>query len=234
MSERVEMDGGRIVLYQGDALQVLPLLASGSVDAVVSDPPYGGDFDLDSKRFTGSNRGEGRNNWPAVDGDSEPFDPTPWLGFPRVVLWGSNHFAQRLSVGTTLVWIKKADHLFGTFLSDAEVAWMKGGHGIYCHREQFPPPRRMLEGGGKVLHPMQKPRRLMEWCLDMAKVPPDGLVLDPYMGSGTLGVACARTGRRYVGVEIDPHYFSVAYQRLEKATSDGPLFAQRSLPLEAP
>lgn len=157
------------VIHEGDCLDILPTLASGSIDAVITDPPYGMSNRTNSKRFTGGNRiatrGEGRDDWPEVKGDAVPFDPTPWLAFPKAILWGANHFAARLPTGTTLVWIKRADHLFGTFLSDAEIGWMKGGHGVYCHREQFPPPCRMEEAGGPVAHPNQKPIGLMRWCI---------------------------------------------------------------------
>ena len=230
MTERIELAEGRAVLYRGDCLEVLRSLPAGSVDAVITDPPYGMKANLNSKRFTGGNRAlrpcEGRDNWTAIVGDDAPFDPSPWLGFPKVVLFGVNHFAQRLPVGTTLVWLKKADHLFGTFLSDAEMAWMKSGHGVYCFRKQFPSSSRRHEAGGSEGHPTQKPIALMEWCLDKAKVPKDAVVFDPFMGSGTTGVACMRTGRRFIGCEIQPDYFETARKRIEGVTSDGPLFAQ--------
>lgn len=146
-----------------------------------------------------------------------------WLAYPKVVLWGANHFAGRLPVGTSLVWIKKADHLFGTFLSDCEIGWMKGGHGVYAHREQFPPPSRMAENFGKTAHPTQKPVGLMAWAIQKAKA--TGTVLDPFMGSGTTGVACTALGLPFVGIEIDPRYFAVALDRIGVAQSQGRLFA---------
>ena len=199
-------------------------------DAVISDPPYGMDWDTDSTRFTGGqaehnrHRGQGRDDWGKIANDKTPFDPAPWLTFPRVVLWGQNHFAQRLPVGTTLVWEKKEPHLWGTFLSDAEVAWMKGGHGVYLYRENFPPPSRQAEAGGQCAHPNQKPVRLMAWCMDRAKVPEGALVLDPYMGSGTTGIAAIRSGRRFFGVEIDPRHFETACERLTRELAQGRLF----------
>lgn len=136
--EGVAVGDARVI--QGDSLEVLPTL--GRIDAVVTDPPYGMGWRTNSKRFSGGNRalrpGEGRDDWAEIAGDDQPFDPSPWLAYPKVVLWGYHHFAQRLPAGTVLVWVKKADHLFGTFLSDAETGWMKGGHGVYCFRKQFP------------------------------------------------------------------------------------------------
>ena len=130
--------------------------------------------------------------------------------------WGSNHYAQRLPKGTTLVWIKKADHWFGTFLSDCELAWMKGGCGVYAFCQQFPPSTRKAENDGmSVAQLTQKPVALMKWCLEMAKVRTGAMVLDPYMGSGSTGVACVTTGRRFTGCEINKHHFSTACRRLE-------------------
>lgn len=217
---------GPAMLYLGDCLEVLPTLPK--VDAVITDPPYGMDWDTDSTRFSGERRklGAGRKDWGHIHGDDKPFDPAPWLSFPRVVLFGSNHFAARLPVGTTLVWIKKSDHLFGTFLSDAEVAWMKGGHGVYCYRKQFPPPARMAEnGGGEVAHPTQKPIGLMAWCMDRAKLEASQVVLDPYMGSGTTGIAAVTTQRRFIGIEREPKYFDIACRRIEDALRQGRLIA---------
>lgn len=216
---------GNATLYLGDCREVAPTLEN--VDAVVSDPPYGMDWDTNTKRFSGGNRseerGDGRDDWAEIHGDAEPFDPAPWLVYPKVVLWGANHYAARLPVGTTLVWIKKADHLFGTFLSDCEVGWMKGGHGVYAHRKQFPPPARMAENYGATAHPTQKPLSLMQWCLQRAKV--TGTVLDPYMGSGTTGVACATLGLPFIGIEREPAYFETAVARIRGAHANGRLFA---------
>lgn len=86
---------GRAVLYLGDCLEIAPSL--DGVDAVISDPPYGMDWDTKTKRFSGGHnpaqRGAGRNDGRDVEGDDETFDPAPWLDLPRVVLWGSHHYA---------------------------------------------------------------------------------------------------------------------------------------------
>ena len=221
---RIETGDGWTV-YQGDCLDVLPTLTG--VDAIITDPPYGMRWNTDATRFSGGHRasaekrGQGRNWEHGVAGDDRPFDPSPWLSFPRVVLWGCNHFASRLPVGTTLVWIKRNDAAFGSFLSDAELAWMKGGHGVYCRRDLSMNAEATRRG-----HPTQKPVSLMAWCMDRAKVPAGATVLDPYCGSGTTGVACLNTGRRFIGVEIDPGYFDIACRRLEAATM------QLKLPLD--
>jgi DNA modification methylase len=213
---------GDAVLYLGDCRELLPTLAG--IDAVVTDPPYGMNCNTDSTRFTRPNSrlkfSAGRADWGDITGDSEPFDPGAWIAYPQCVLWGSNHYTSRLPTGATLVWVKKHPDLFGTFLSDCEVGWKKGGHGVFAHYKQFPPPSRMAENDGTVAHPAQKPIQLMQWCVEMTS----GTVLDPFMGSGTTGVACARLGRSFVGVEIEPRYFDIACRRIEEAQRQPDLF----------
>jgi site-specific DNA-methyltransferase (adenine-specific) len=211
-------------VHTGDNAEVVPSIPRDGV-AVVSDVPYGMDANTDSTRFSGfgpsglaHTRGLGRSDWGGIKGDDQPFDPAPWLAFDRVILWGSNHYAQRLPVGTTLVWVKRSPELYGTFLSDAEVAWMKGGHGVYCFEKQFPPPSRMAESGnGKVAHPTQKPIGLMEWCLDKCKPPAGSVIFDPYCGSGTTGVAALRKGFRFIGCEVSTEHADTARRRIRAA-----------------
>lgn len=214
-----EVTIGDCRLILGDCREVLPLLPK--VDAIISDPPYG--MEWDGKVTRGVNgtgkKGATRHYGETILHDNEPFDPSIWLNFDKVVLWGSNHFGQRLPVGTTLVWLKRYDEGFGSFLSDAEVAWMKGGHGVYCKRDVS------LQGESKDrIHQNQKPVTLMAWCLDIAKVLINDVVLDPYMGSGTTGVACILTGRRFIGVEKDRKHFQSACIRIEQAYAQGKLF----------
>lgn len=220
-------------LWLGDCRDILPTL--GRVDAaVVSDPPYGMKWDTDTTRFSGGSnpaqRSAGRDDKAAVHDDDKTFDPSPWLAFDECILWGANHFAQSLPRGSSLVWLKRLDGAFGSFLSDAEMAWQRGGYGIYCHRD--------LSMNGEALtrqHPTQKPVGLMRWCIERTKA---DTILDPYMGSGTTGVACQRLGRKFIGIEIDPTHFATACRRLEQAMQQPDLFiptaskpVQEALPL---
>jgi site-specific DNA-methyltransferase (adenine-specific) len=220
---RVEHLAEGVTLYCGDCREILPTL--GKVDAVVTDPPYGMNWDTDSTRYSGGRRGhrtrrdEGRSDWGVVLNDDEPFDPAPWLEFPQVILWGSNHFGARLPVGTTLVWLKRFDAAFESFLSDAEVAWMKGGHGVYCKRDLS-----MNHTTGTVgrSHPTQKPVGIMQWCLEKT----EGRILDPYMGSGTTGVAAVKLGRPFIGIEFVPQYFEASCRRIADALARPDLFIE--------
>lgn len=214
---------GGIEIYHGDAREIAPLL---QYDAVISDPPYKNN--TDSTRFTGGlspkiqrKRGHGRSDW-RVSGYDEPFDPTLWAKAGWVVLWGYHHFADQLAPGTVLVWLKRAPHLLGTFLSDCELAWRKGGEGVYAHVREFSPPERLKEArrGGKCVHPNQKPLSLMEWSIKMSGTPRDRVILDPFMGSGTTLVAAKNLFRRAIGIETHERHCETAAKRLEQNVLD--------------
>lgn len=218
----IERNGVTCTLYCEDCLKIS--LGLEGVDAIISDPPFGMNLNTDNSRFSGGNiasiskrgNGIGTGGGVGIIGDDQPFDPSPWLGYSAVVLFGSNHFAQRLPVGTTLIWLKRNDSGFGSFLSDAELAWMKGGCGVYAKRD--------LSMNGEALtrcHPCQKPTPIMTWCMDMAKVASGKTVLDPYMGSGTTGIACLRTGRNFIGIEKDPKHFATAVGRIQREANQG-------------
>ena len=209
-----------VTIYNADHRDVI-IEGIPIADAIVTDPPYGMDWDTNTARFIGGNPskvhgsvnvGRGRADWPAVRGDNAPFDPSPWLVYSQVILWGANHFAQRLPVGTTLVWIKRFDGGFGSFLSDAEVAWMKGGHGVYCHRDTS-----LMGETHHRYHPTQKPVGLMEWCI--AKT--TGTILDPFMGSGSTLRAAKNVGRKAIGIEIEERYCEIAATRLAQGVLFG-------------
>lgn len=209
-----------VTIYLGDCRDIMPQL--GPVDLVLTDPPWGGNFNTDSTRFTGGDnlrvhRGHGRNDWGPIIGDDVPFNPEPFLDFPRVILWGANHFARNLPIGTWLIWLKKTEHLYGSFLSDAELAWMKGGYGVYACEKQFPPPSRIVEGLGAAAHPTQKPEILMQWCIEKAQCPAGGMILDPFMGSGTTLRAAKDLGRKAIGIEIEEKYCHIAAERMRQA-----------------
>ena len=218
---------GYCTLYRADCRDVLPLLPK--VDAVVTDPPYGMNWDTDSTRFSGgekshrARRGGGRSDWASVVADDVPFDPSPWIEFPQAILWGANHYGARLPVGTTLVWLKRFDTAFESFLSDAELAWMKGGHGVYCRRDLS---MNHSTATTERAHPTQKPVSIMQWCIEKTT----GTILDPFMGSGTTGVACVKLGRKFIGIEIDEGYFDIACRRIERAYAQPDLFVASPIP----
>jgi site-specific DNA-methyltransferase (adenine-specific) len=205
-------------LYLGDCREILPSLSN--VRAIVSDPPYGMSWDgkvTRGKNGTGS-AGPTRNYGTSIVGDNEPFDPSFLIGYEEVLLWGFNHFPTNLTRGTALVWIKRYDPGFGSFLSDAEIAWSNKGHGVYCRRDVS------LQGESNTrLHPTQKPVGIMKWCLEFIESPS---IVDPFMGSGTTGVAAVQAGRKFTGIEVDPRFFEIACQRIEEAHRQPDMFIE--------
>lgn len=211
---------GNATLYLGDCSERPAWPRSF---AVVTDNPYGMDYDTNNARFTGGegNGRRGRKRWPRIVGDATPFDPRAWLHHQEVIFWGANHFSSKLPVGSTLVWVKKRAANFGKFLSDGEIGWKKGGHGVYCTEIEWSTQGRRTEGIDNLsVHPAQKPIALMRWCIDRTKAP---TIIDPYMGSGTTAIAALQAGRAFVGCEIVPEYFEVACQRVEAISRSFPM-----------
>lgn len=216
---------GDATLYLGDCRAVVPTLYG--FDAVVTDPPYGVALDTDNRRFSGGHSGHRRKaggggvgtaGGRGIVGDASPFDPA-WLVALTgdKIIWGWNNYPDALPRGACLVWLKKLDGAFGSFLSDAELAWFSRGSGVYCRRDTS-----NNAIANERVHPTQKPVGLMSWCLDF--VPKATRVLDPYMGSGTTGVACAMKGVAFTGVEIDEVYFDAACRRIEAVYKQPRLF----------
>lgn len=207
---------GTVRLYCGDCLALLPEMEAWSVDAVVTDPPYG--INYEASRYRNALHSG------VILGDDQDFDPSPILavGVPSI-LWGANNYAERLPRGGWLCWDKRcleeADRIHG---SPFELAWHSDCHKFKMLRLQHCAAVN-ADGYGRRVHPTQKPIALMEWCLGFV---PDGVVLDPFMGSGTTGVACIRTGRKFIGIEKEPRYFDIAVKRIERAFEDQALFRQ--------
>ena len=200
-----------ITIYLGDCREVLPGL--GLVhSAIVADPPYGVAWNGKITRGpngTGS-RGPTRHYGTTIEGDDVPFDPEPFLSYREVLLWGFNNFPTTLSAGTALVWIKRYDAGYGTFLSDADIAWLNTGRGVYCRRD-------VSLQGAERLHPNQKPLGIMKWALGFIG---SETICDPFMGSGTTLRAAKDLGRQAIGIEIEERYCEIAAKRLSQKVLD--------------
>lgn len=218
MSDYYESPDGRIKLYRADCLDVLPTLTG--VDAVVTDPPYG----ISHKRGSCADRGKGITlGASGIIGDNEPFDPSPWLAFPNVILWGANWFSNKLPPGRWLIWDKQEYGGSGDF-SEAEIAWHNKGSAVRFFRHMWLGVQRSSQVGEARLHPTEKPVMLMLWCLEQTKVKAGETVLDPFMGSGTTGVSCLRTGRSFIGIEKDPKHFQTALERIKRELAQPDMF----------
>lgn len=207
-------------LHHGDCLEFMRTMEAGSVEAVITDPPYG-----ISVEVLGNN--DERWNAPPVvekevmEWDKEivpEFIPLALLVSKNQVIFGGNYYAHLLPASKSwIVW----DKLTSGGFSDCELAWTSHDKGVRKFtylwngfRKQKPEKR---------YHPTQKPLSLMLWVIENYTRPGD-LVLDPFMGSGTTEVACTQLGRNFIGCEIDAKYFEIAKRRIERAAMQEPLF----------
>ena len=207
---------GDAVLYQGDCRDILPTL--GCADLLCTDPPYGIGKDGQAKT-TGGNGGRKAYEFLGWDAERPDFDLFKLLlgAAPDAVIWGGNYFADLLpATGKWLVWDK------GQRInqSDGELAWTSRGGALRIKTlNRF----ELMTDGAE--HPTQKPVKLMGWCLE--QWPNAQTILDPFMGSGTTGVAAAQMGRKFIGIEKEPKYFDIACRRIEEAQRQGDLFIDK-------
>jgi site-specific DNA-methyltransferase (adenine-specific)/modification methylase len=218
MAEKVVI--GNAELWHGDCREVLPLLPQH--DLLLTDPPYGLSYVPSQPGAT--HRTEMRGDDGSIDLSFLPYLST------NVITWGANCYPQVLPYGGRwLCWdkrggIESADRMLG---SPFELAWTNRTTG-------YDKIIRLLHGGvvncdkanAKRDHPTQKPVRLMEWCL--ALYPKALTVIDPFMGSGTTGVACAKLGKAFTGIDIERRYFDIACERIENAQRQGVLLPSNS------
>jgi DNA modification methylase len=207
-----------IQLFHGDCRDVLPSLSG--VDAVVTDPPYG------IGEAAGKNKSRG-NLAVAKDYGCDSWDDKPMCGdvlaeVLRVATWqiifGGNYY-DLPPTSCWLVW----DKLNGTNdFADCELAWTNLKKAV--RRIQFRWNGMIRDGyDGERVHPTQKPVDVMQWCLSHLPANSD-VILDPFMGSGTTGVACIRTGRKFIGIEKEKKYFDIAVKRITDELDRAPLF----------
>jgi DNA modification methylase len=199
---------GDCTLYLGDCLEVMKQLPDKSVDAVITDPPYGISYinggGRNSKNGWRDFRDDGK--WDEIRPSRDYFDQMERLG-NIVIVWGGNYFTDYLHpTQRWLIW-DKGQRDFS--LADGEMAWSNQDKAVRI----FTYPRvAMIKENG--LHPTQKPIALMKWCIEIAAA---NNIFDPFMGSGTTGVACVMLGRKFIGCEIEPKYFDIAVKRIKEA-----------------
>ena len=209
---------GDATLYLADCKDILPGL--GQVDAVVTDPPYGIDYDSTHQKYK---NGIGRE---MGDWDLMPFEPGPILELRKPsIIWGGNCFASRLPDSTAwLCWVKTAKNAAKIRQGDMELAWTNCIGRSQVFRHLWIGAYRASESGTRNVHPTQKPVVLMEWNIQLLKQ--HQTILDPFMGSGTTGVAAMNLGRKFIGIEKEAEYFEIACQRISDAERQADFFIQ--------
>lgn len=198
---------GQATLYLGDCREALPSI--GKVAAIITDPPYGLDL--------------GNQLWTYQRGKIEPddWDAAPIEGLEEIraygavqVIWGGNYYPLPQTRGW-LSWFKP-DAV--PSMAHFELAWTNQDKNARQISHSI-----SATNAERVGHPTQKPLAVMRFSIEYAGTP--DVVLDPFMGSGTTGVATIQAGRRFIGVEINPAYFDLACQRIDNAQRQGRLIA---------
>ena len=218
---------GDCTLYQGDCLDIMPTLSD--VDAVVTDPPYG---------IEGGKGGDARKY---RKGDySDGFEDTPdyikSVCVPAINMAIAQATAVCMTPGIRCGPFYPHPRDMGCFWTPASCThgpWgMTTMQPIYYYgkdwragRGPWPSGKQVTERAEKNGHPCPKPIRAWMWLVEKA-APKDAVVLDPFMGSGTTGVACAKMGRKFIGIELEPKYFDIACKRIEDAYSQPDLFIE--------
>lgn len=238
---------GDATLYLGDCLEVLQTLQSA--DHVISDPPYeaeahtlqrrvkrGGECENEALPFASITEEERvlvsaqmariSNGWAIVFCQAE-----------AVQAWRESLEAGGASYRRAMVWIKPDgmpqysgdrpgmgyESLVSVWCGPGKSIWNGGGkHGVFVvNKNDF--------GGEKAPHPTTKPLRLMSELVQLFTRPAE-MVLDPFMGSGTTGIACTKGGRSFIGIEKSPAYFDIACRRIEAAYKQPDMFIERPKP----
>jgi site-specific DNA-methyltransferase (adenine-specific)/modification methylase len=218
---------GDATLYLGDCADILPTL--DNIDAVVTDPPYGMNLNADFSTMNNKKSTLGvksGNSYSNIIGDDKDFDPIPFLTAKNTIFFGADYFVDKLPKnGSISIWDKRinesGDKAFG---SCYEMIWFhparKKDFLRHCWYGVFGTEKEDVK---KRVHPTQKPIGVMEWCI--SKLPKESnVILDPFMGSGTTGVACAKMGKTFIGIEKDPNYFKIACERIELAYAQPDMF----------
>ena len=222
VAQRVEVIG-RAVLVQADCRDVLPVLPK--VDACVTDPPYGIGADSSmakSSGFQGGGMLAAKSHYEVTDWDNKPIDAA-LLALVRQsarwqIIFGGNYY-DCPPAKCWLVWDKENGE--NTF-ADCELAWTNLPKAVRRIRHMW---NGMFRKGQEERHghPTQKPIGVMKWCI--GHLPGDTqTILDPFMGSGTTGVAAVQMGRDFIGIEREAKYFDIACRRIEQAQRQGDLF----------
>jgi len=250
--KRIEVIGNA-TLYLGDCLEILPHLPK--VDAVITDPPYEAEAHTAQRRSLGRGSEDGRRDILESALPFAPMNHALRLGISGQIknicagwalvfcqaealhLWRENFEGWGAKWRRAMVWVKPDgmpqfsgdrpgmgyESIAAVWCGEGASQWNGGGkHGVFVIPKH---DAGNGHGGSENDHPTQKPRRLMIQLVGLFSNGGEQIVLDPFMGSGTTGVACNDLARKFIGIEIEPKYFEIACERIENAQRQLRMFA---------
>ncbi len=220
----MKVEIGDATLYLGDCMDILPTL--DKVDAVITDPPYGigADKNLRANKKRGNaaapSKDYGNANWDEKPPSNDLIDLVIRSG-DLSILWGGNYFGLSASQ-CWLVWDKENG---SNGYADCELAWTNMDKAVRRIKWRWAGMLQQdMQNKEDRVHPTQKPIQVMSWCIEQAGNPK--IILDPFMGSGTTGVAAIQMGRKFIGIEREPKYFDIACKRIEQASKQVDMFIE--------
>lgn len=222
---RTEQLAEGVTLILGDCLEVLPTL--GRFDAVVTDPPYGIGESNEKNLSRGTlakPKDYGTYEWDQRPASPEQIEIIRACSTSQII-FGGNYF----SLGPTSCWLVWDKQNGDNDFADCELAWTnlpKAVRRIYWRWNGM-----IRKGHEERFHPTQKPAGVMAWCLTHL---PSGTrtICDPFMGSGTTGVAAVKAGMLFTGIEKDERYFDIACRRISDALKQPDMFIDPPKPMK--
>jgi len=225
---------GDCTLHLGDCLEIMPEL--GKVDAVVTDPPYG--VRLGTKSGTRS-----RKTAKPYNAHPDTPDYIKSVCVPAVLLCRDLARTTIVTSGNRCMWLYPQPDDFGVWWNPAGTSmgrfgFQNVGTPLLYYGSDPRAGKKGLSSSSPVGiaasrdeengHPCPKPISITKWLVTKASLDSE-TILDPFMGSGTTGVACVQLNRRFIGIELDETYFDIACKRIEEAYKQPQLF-----PVEKP
>lgn len=201
-------------IFNQDCLVGLKALPDKSIDLILTDPPYGKKADKGTNGFGAAKNRRYVGGWDGMIPPPELFNEMFRVA-KNLIIFGGNYFGHLLPPSNCWIfWDKKGDVAFQNPFADGELIYTtfkKPVKRIVFKQQGF-----ITDSKDKRYHPTQKPTELVQQLIEMFSEPGQ-LICDPFLGSGTTAVAAVKSGRHYIGYEIDPGYFQICCDRLDEA-----------------
>lgn len=204
----IELD----TIYNQDCLEGLKALPDKSIDLILTDPPYGKKADKGTNGFGAAKNRRYAGGWDKEAPPQQVFNEIFRVA-KNLIIFGGNYFGNMLPTSNCWIfWDKKGDIAFQNPFADGELIYTtfkKPVKKIVFRQQGF-----ITDSKDKRYHPTQKPTELVQMLIEQF-TEPGQIVCDPFLGSGTTAVAAVKTGRHYIGYEINPDYFQICCDRLD-------------------